>query len=202
MSRRTSILILLIAATIGALSAWTLYRYDTALTAMTDLVVPVKQITPYTVITPDMVEVHLFPEAMAQAEVFRSVDEVIGKLATTALVPGQLIYAHELTAPQYFRYTDNAQLEVVSFPVKPEQAVGAQLRIGQRINLYRPDKQMSPIGLGLVVADVRATSDSDLIVTVAAPSNVVEQIMQPGVSARDSLWVTLAPIPSTAEAQP
>ncbi len=202
MSRRITILILVIAMTIGTVSACGLYRYSTTMMATTDLVVPVKEIEPYSVVTPDMVELRAFPEAIAQAELYRSVDEVIGKLATTTLVPGQLIYVHQLTAPQYFRYTDNDEFEVVSFPVKPEQAVGAQVRIGQRVNVYRPDTDADAIGAGLLVVDVREASGGYFTITVAAPSKVVHKIMQSGVSARDALWVTLAPMPHMVEAQP
>ena len=203
MSRRMTLFVLLIATSIGAICASALYRYGTSLTALTLLVVPVKEIAPYSIVTPDMVELRPFPEAMAQAEVYRSVDEVIGKLATTMLMPGQLLYAHQLVAPQRFRYTDDVRLEVVSFPVKPEQAAGAQLRPGQRINIYRPASEANDIGAGLLVADVRTAPDGYLIVTIGAPSDVVRQLMnQPSADGRDSLWVTLAPIPATAEVQP
>lgn len=202
MSRRTTWLVLVMAISIGAICASTLYRYGAAMIATTMLVVPAKEIAPYSIITPDLVEMRAFPEAMAQQELYRSVDEVIGKLATTTLMPGQLLYVHQLAAPQQFRYSDDTQLEVVSFPVKPEQAAGARLHPGQRINVYRPASQPNPIGVELSVADVRTAPDGYLVVTVAAPSDVVRQLMNQSASGRDSLWVTLAPITATAEAQP
>ncbi len=202
MSRRTTWLVLVFAVSIGAICASALYRYSAAMTATTMLVVPVKEIAPYSIITPELVELRPFPEVMAHAEVYRSVDEVIGKLATATLMPGQLLYVHQLAAPQQFRYTDDTQLEVVSFPVKPEQAAGAQLRPGQRINVYRPTSQPNPIGVELVVADVRTAPDGYLVVTVGAPSDVVRLLMnQSHEHGRDSLWVTLAPITATAEAK-
>lgn len=202
MSRRMSWLVLGLAVSIGAVCASALYQYGAAMTATTLLVVPVQEITPYSIVTPDMVALRSFPKAMAQAEVYRSVDEVIGKLATTTLKPGQLMYAQQIALPQRFRYTDDAQLEVVSFPVKPEQAAGAQLHPGQRINVYRPSEQPDPIGAELLVADVGAAPDGYLVVTVGASSDVVRQIMKHSpANGRDSLWVTLAPIPATMEAQ-
>lgn len=202
MSRRTAWLVLVMAIGIGAICASALYRYGAAMTATTLLVVPVKEIAPYSIITPDLVELRPFPEAMAKQEVYRSVDEVIGKLATATLMPGQLLYVHQLVPPQQFRYTDDAELEVVSFPIKPEQAAGAQLRPGQHINVYRPASQPNPIGVELVVADVRTAPDGYLVVTVGAPSDVVRQLMnQSPEHGRDSLWVTLAPITETAQAQ-
>lgn len=203
MSSRLTVVVLVIAMSIGAICASTLYHYGTSLTAMTTLVVPVKEIAPYTVVTPDMVELRPFPEAIEQAALYRTVDEVIGKIATTTLMPGELLYVHQLVAPQSFRYTEDVRLEVVSFPVKPEQAAGAQLRPGQRINIYRPASQANAIGADLLVADVRTTPEGYLIVTVGAPSEVVHQLMnQSPAYGRDSLWVTLAPITATAEVQP
>lgn len=202
MSRRMTWLVLGLAITIGAVCASALYQYGAAMTATTLMVVPVQEIAPYTIVTPDMVALRPFPQAMVQAQVYRSVDEVIGKLATTTLKPGQLMYAQQLALPQRFRYTDNAQLEVVSFPVKPEQAAGAQLRPGQRINVYRPSEQPDPIGADLLVADVGAAPDGYLVVTVGAPTEVVRRLMrQSSGDGRDSLWVTLAPIPTAVEAQ-
>lgn len=202
MSRRMTWLVLGLAVSIGAVCAGALYRYGAAMTATTLLVVPVQEIAPYRIVTPDMVALRPFPKAMAQAEVYRSVDEVIGKLATTTLMPGQLMYVQQLALPQRFRYSDDARLEVVSFPVKPEQAAGAQLRPGQRINVYRPSEQPEPIGADLLVADVGAVPDGYLVVTVGASSDVVRQIIkQSPAGGCDSLWVTLAPIPAAMEAQ-
>lgn len=201
-SRRATWLVFVMAIGIGAVCASALYRYGAAMTSTTMLVVPVKEIAPYSSITPDLVELRPFPEAIARAEVYRSSDEVIGKLSTTTLMPGQLLYVHQLVPPQQFRYTDDVRLEVVSFPVKPEQAAGAQLRPGQRINVYRPTSQPNPIALELVVADVRSAPDGYLVVTVGAPSEVVRQLMNQSPSyGRDSLWVTLAPIATATQAQ-
>ena len=39
-----------------------------------------------------------------------------------------------------FRYTDDPALEVVSFGVDPERAVGGQVQIGHRVNVYKAKK--------------------------------------------------------------
>ncbi len=201
MNRRVTLLIATFALLVGAMSACGLYRHAAPYTESTNLVVPVREIAPYTIITPDMVQERAFPRAMSQAQVYRSVDEVIGNLTTTTLVPEQLIYVHELISPQEFRFTRDEQLEVVSFPIKPEQAVGAQLRIGQRVNVYQPAAQPNAIGSELIISDVRAASDGSLTLTVAAPPDVVRGIIQSGANARDSLWVTLAPMQARVTAQ-
>ncbi|MDL1894775.1 hypothetical protein FBQ82_00740 [Anaerolineae bacterium CFX7] len=201
MNRRVTLLIATFALLVGAMAACGLYRHAAPYTESTNLVVPVREIAPYTIITPEMVQERAFPQAMLQAQVYRSVDEVVGNLATTTLVPEQLIYVHQLVAPQQFHLTRDEALEVVSFPLKPEQAVGAQLRIGQRVNVYHPAAQSNAIGTELVVSDVRNTSDGYLTLTIAAPPNVVRGIIQSGANARDSLWVTLAPLQTQVTAQ-
>lgn len=201
MSRRITILIATIAILVGGVSACALFRNGAPYTQSVNLVVPAKEIAQYTIITPDMVQERAFPHAMSQAQVYHSVDEVIGNLATTTLVPEQLIYVHQLVAPQQFHLTRDERLEVVSFPIKPEQAVGAQLRIGQRVNVYHPTAQSDAIGSELAVSDVRAAPDGYLTLTVAAPPDVVRLIIQSGANARDSLWVTLAPLQAQVTAQ-
>lgn len=201
MNRRISILIAVIALLVGGVSACTLIRQSAPYTQVVNLVVPAQEIPAYTVITPDMVQERTFPKAMAQAAVYRSKDEVVGNLTMTRLVPEQLIYVHQLTSPQSFQLSSDAEMEVVSFPVKPEQAVGARVQVGQHVNIYQPAAQASAIGSDLVVSDVRDGKDGNLIVTVAAPSDVVRQIIQSGAKGQDSLWVTLAPKQANVTAQ-
>lgn len=201
MSRRITILIALMAMLVGGVSACALLRSAEPYTETTNLVVPVKEIAPYTILTPDMIQERAFPSAMTHAQVSHSVDEVIGNLTTTALVPGQLIYTQQLTAPQQFQLVRDAQLEVVSFPIKSEQAVGAQLRIGQRVNVYHPAAQENALGSELVVSDVRPAPDGYLIVTIAASPKVVREILRSGAKSRDALWMTLAPWQSNVLAQ-
>lgn len=201
MSRRITILIATIAILVGGVSACALFRNGAPYAQSVNLVVPATVIPAYTVITPDMLQERAFPEVMEQASVYRTMDEVVGNLTTTKLVPEQLIYVHQLTAPQSFYFTSDTEMEVVSFPIKPEQAVGAQLRIGQRINVYHPAAQANAIGSELIVSDVRTASDGSLTLTVAAPPDVVRGIIQLGANARDALWVTLAPMQTLVTAQ-
>lgn len=201
MSRRITILIAVVALLVGGVSACALFRNGAPYTQSVNLVVPAKEIPAYTIITPDMLQEHAFPQAMEQASVYRTVDEVVGNLTTTRLVPEQLIYFHHLTAPQNFALTRDTEMEVVSFPIKPEQAVGAHLRVGQRVNIYQPTSQVDAIGSDLVISDVRDGKDDDLIVTVAAPSDVVRQIIQSGMGGKEALWVTLAPKQANVTAQ-
>ena len=156
------------------------------LVATTELVVPAVEIPPYTVVAPGMFKVRSFPAPMANENVYRDTSELSGKISTITLKPDQLVYRDELVPLKQFRYTDDERLEIVSFPIKPEQAVGGQIKPGQRINLYRivlqgmpnqavvssPDPRvwLASQGAGIevlesevLVVDVRSTQGSPMV---------------------------------------
>ena len=91
-----------------------------------------------------MFKTRSFPAPMAQESVYRDASEVAGKIATITLKPDQLVYRDQLVPLKQFRYSDDERLEIVSFPIKPEQAVGGQIKPGQRINVYRIVLQATP----------------------------------------------------------
>ncbi len=114
------------------------------LVATTGLIVPAIEIPPYTVVAPGMFKVRSFPAPMANENIYHNASELSGKISTTALKPDQLVYRDQLVPLKQFRYTDDERLEIISFPIKPEQAVGGQIKAGQRINLYRIVLQATP----------------------------------------------------------
>ncbi len=114
------------------------------LVATTELVVPVVEIPPYTVVVPQMFKVRAFPAPMAEEGVYQSLEQVAGKISTITLRPDQLVYRNQLVSLREFRYSEDERLEVISFPIKPEQAVGGQVKPGQRINIYRLVLQAAP----------------------------------------------------------
>ena len=99
-----------------------------ALVATTELIVPAVEIPPYTVVAPGMFKVRSFTAPMAQEPVFRNLIELSGKITTITLKPDQLVYRDQLVPLKQFRFTDDERLEIVSFPIKPEQAVGGQIK--------------------------------------------------------------------------
>ena len=115
-----AIISLFVALGVGAF-AETQYQQ---LVATTELVVPAVEIPPYTVVAPGMFKVRSFPAPIAQEPVYRDLSELSGKITTIALKPDQLVYRDQLVPLKQFRYTDDERLEIVSFPIKPEQAVG------------------------------------------------------------------------------
>ena len=94
-------------------------------------------IPPYVVITSEMLALREMPESLSREPVYLKPSEVVGRIATVPMPAGALFY-HDFAVPvESFRLTPDTTLEVVSFPARPEKAVGGQLRPGQRINVYR-----------------------------------------------------------------
>lgn len=144
MPNRLTILIAILSLMVALGVGWFAETQYQALVATTELIVPVVEIPPYTVVSPGMFKARAFPAPMAQEGVYRSLDEVAGKIATITLKPDQLVYRDQLVPLKQFRYTDDERLEIVSFPIKPEQAVGGQIKPGHRINIYRIVLQATP----------------------------------------------------------
>ncbi len=138
------------------------------LVATTELIVPAVEIPPYTVVAPGMFKVRAFPAPMAQEAVYRDLSELSGKISTITLKPNQLVYRDQLVPLKQFRYTDDERLEVVSFPIQPEQAVGGQIKQGQRINLYRIVLQATP--------NQAVVTSPDPKVWLAAPGAGIEML--------------------------
>lgn len=130
-------LLSLLAAAGGGLYA---YRFYDALVTTATVVTVARSVPPYTALTPEMLVERDVPRGILQEPIYKTAEELAGRVTTTALYPGQLIYRHQAVQPVTFRYTDDPALEVVSFPVDPERAVGGQVQIGHRVNVYRVHK--------------------------------------------------------------
>ncbi|CAG0990696.1 hypothetical protein GPROT1_02985 [Gammaproteobacteria bacterium] len=144
MRHRLALLIALVSLIVALGVGWFAETQYQQLVATTELVVPAVEIPPYTVVSPAMFKVRSFPAPMANENVYRAASELSGKISTITLKPDQLVYRDQLVPLKQFRYTDDERLEIVSFPIKPEQAVGGQIKSGQRINLYRLVLQATP----------------------------------------------------------
>jgi hypothetical protein len=144
MKSRWTFLIGLISLLVALAVGWFAETQYQALVATTELIVPAVEIPPYTIVVPQMFKTRAFPAPMANEPVYRELSEVSGRITTITLKPDQLIYSDQLVSPRQFRYSDDERLEVISFPIKPEQAVGGQIKTGQRINIYRLVLQTAP----------------------------------------------------------
>ena len=138
-------LLALAAAVVAGLVAET--QYET-LVATTELVVPAAEIPPYTLLTSELLTTRVFPAPLAYEPVYHTVGDAVGKLTRVPLGAARPIYTDQAVPPAGFRYSDDPRLEVLSFPVSPEQAVGGQIKPGHHINLYRVVLATAPAGVG------------------------------------------------------
>lgn len=127
------------------------------------LVTALRPIPPSTLITTEMLAVRDMPEPLRHEPVFLTVGEVVGKMTAGPIPAGSLIY-RELAVPvESFRLTADPSLEVVSFPARPEKALGGQLRPGQRINVYRVAIGSSPMALSPEQALAAQGAEAELL---------------------------------------
>ncbi|MBU0495712.1 MAG: SAF domain-containing protein [Chloroflexi bacterium] len=142
MSRRLTFIlatICLIVAVVVGLVAWT--QYDTLISTAA-IVVPARTIPPYTIITAHDLTTRELPRTLLREPIYREARELVGRLSTITLRPGHLVYQDQAVRPGQFRYTDDPALTVLSFPIRPDRAVGGAspgrgVQIGQRIDVYR-----------------------------------------------------------------
>jgi Flp pilus assembly protein CpaB len=102
--------------------------------------VPVKDIPPYTVLDPSMFQMRDMPRTMETLPYYQAIGDLNGQIAMVNLPAGLPVANVSAVAPAQFRLAD-AAFEVVSIPVEPVSAVGGQIRIGQRVNLYQMVKE-------------------------------------------------------------
>ncbi len=101
--------------------------------------VPVQDIQPYTMLTEAMFQMREMPRAMESLPYYQALADLKGKLSVAKLSAGLPIATVNAVSPAQFRLAD-AAFEVISIPVEPVSAVGGQIRIGQRVNLYQAVK--------------------------------------------------------------
>jgi len=136
MNRTVQFLIGLLA--IGLAVAAGIYGRTTYLREVSTYQVPVPaaDIPAYTVLDPSMFQMRDMPRALESLPYFQTVEDLDG-LITNRPLPGGLPVPGSSAVPvASFRLAD-AAFEVVSIPVDPVSAVGGQVQIGQRVNLYR-----------------------------------------------------------------
>ena len=187
MKRILQIFLGLIALTAGIGGAW--YGRTTYLESVVTVNLPVPQqdIEPYTLLTTEMLAWRSFPRALIahQGDYATQPEHLTGKIATSQLVAGLPIPHQLVVVSSEFRLAD-PNLEVISLPVTPEMAVGGQIKIGDRVNLYHlTAREEQPDFIpGKVVTDTleipsnQTITEIDLVATVP----VVQVLSDEGVS--------------------
>jgi Flp pilus assembly protein CpaB len=158
------------------------YRFYDSLVTTAKVATVSAALPPYTLITPDLLEERSVPRPILEEPIYRTSDELVGKVTTTALMPGQLVYQHQVAPQAGFRYTDDPVLEVISFPVDPEKAVGGQVKIGHQVNIYRvreldPNKATSALG--------RPTDESVVVALSTDGKGAQAELLAEGITVVD-----------------
>lgn len=137
--------------------------------------VPAQNIAPYTRLTADLFALREVPRTLENMSYYQQVADLNGKISTSTLQAGLPVPQNDAVTPESFRLAD-AQYEVLSIPVEPVSAVGGQIHIGQRVNLYtmtepdpseqtnhpeysseRQSPQVQQIAASVLVVDVRSS---------------------------------------------
>lgn len=103
--------------------------------------VPISVIPAYSVLNADMFQMREMPRTMESLPYFQSIQSLGEKISTVPLPAGLPVAQVNAVPIAQFRLAD-AAYEVLSIPVEPVSAVGGQIRIGERVNLYQvlPEK--------------------------------------------------------------
>jgi Flp pilus assembly protein CpaB len=178
------------------------------------LPVPIQEIPPYTILTDKMFEMKDFPSALTGGYA-SSVNQLTGNISNSRIPAGLPVPMVMVSRSEDFRLADPS-LEVVSIPVSLSQAVGGQVKVGDRVNIYLlipPGRDVVPVGETEPIMDpvVMVLGDDGgpagltdtgrfipahilvLAVTqdqLGAILNLMSLLQHDGV-----MWVTLTPIP-------
>jgi len=226
MTRRTTLFAGLVAIVLGLAIGMYAYAQADRMIAVAQVPVPAVDIPPYTLIQEGMLGWREVPRSLLAERIVARPEQVVGRIAVVPLYHGQVIYPHYLRLPEGFRFTADPTMEVVSFPVEPERAVGGQVRIGQRINIYALNRKGGggwPVAQGVPVVDVRGPRGQSVevkagsylerelnpasqapvaIITVAVPAELAMQIATLAASSDTVFWVTLAPLGTEMQVLP
>ena len=107
--------------------------------------VPVAEIPPYTVLTNEMFALRDMPRTMESLPYYQKVENLSGLISVSTLPADLPVAQTGAVPPAQFRLA-NAEFEVLSIPVEPVSAVGGQIQIGQRVNLYQMIRQQAKNG--------------------------------------------------------
>jgi Flp pilus assembly protein CpaB len=111
------------------------------------LPVPIQEIPPYTILTDKMFEMKDFPSALTGGYA-SSVNQLTGNISNSRIPAGLPVPMVMVSRSEDFRLADPS-LEVVSIPVSLSQAVGGQVKVGDRVNIYLlipPGRDVVPVG--------------------------------------------------------
>ena len=144
--------------------------------------VPVAEIPPYTILTSEMFALRDMPRTMENLPYYQKVEDLTGLIAISALPAGLPVAQTAAVPPAQFRLAD-AAFEILSIPVEPVSAVGGQIQIGQRVNLYQMIREQVESGQS---AQAEADAEHFTVERIAQSVLVVDVRTAQGVTAGPS----------------
>ena len=133
--------------------------------------VPISAIPAYTVLNAEMFQIREMPRTIESLPYCQSIQDLNGKIGTVPLPAGLPVAQANAVPIVQFRLAD-AAFEVLSIPVEPVSAVGGQIRIGERVNLY----QVLPEKIDPEKADISANDQPTFKVGLIAGSILVVDV--------------------------
>jgi hypothetical protein len=120
-----------------AIGIWAKNNYLSSVT-LVKIPVPKVDIEPYTLLTEAHFVLAEFPSALLEKGSAYALTEIelVGKMTTSKLANGLPVAKSLVSSPNDFRLA-SPDLQVLSIPVTPDMAVGGQVRIGEKVHLYR-----------------------------------------------------------------
>lgn len=193
----------------GVVFTYSYTAYD-QLVATTSVVVAATDIEPYTIVTASHLDVKDMPRAILDENIYASEGDITGRIATSHIPAGSLIYQPLVVPPSRFRYVSDPTLEVVSIPVDPARAVGGQIKVGHVVSVYRaarssklldsadPLAVLSQRGAAVelltsaLVVDVRSGRGGD-VHQRTAPSDVEQEAQTTSSAALEIVTLAVSP---------
>ncbi len=179
----------LLALLVALYVAWaTMLRLDTLVEPM-PVVVARTVISPYIVITADMIEVLYLPRGAVAQPVYADAAEVVGQLARLELLPGVPILRTYVAPAAELRYTTDAQAVVLGVTVRVEHVPADLLLAGQRVDVWQGDRLVGP---GLRVVAITDQPEGQLVVALESGQELVPALL--AASGQDDTALALAPL--------
>jgi hypothetical protein len=209
MKKRILQIILAVAAILAAILG-TNYWQKNYLAGVSTIQVPVPKVDvpPYTLLTADLFEMQEYPRALAgKGGYLLTTGDLEGRISAGVLLAGLPVPVRMAVQPEEFRLAGPA-FEVISLPADAVKAAGAQIQIGEAINIYllkpapKQEQQDVPpnapapkpevvLVARVPVVDVRSDNGQPLssgadnsqpqpmkILVVAAPHEIVQAILE------------------------
>jgi hypothetical protein len=136
MSRRVQVIVGVVAIAAAVALLVVVRQWSASLVTTAKIVTPVEPIAVGALIENWMLGEREVPRPLLGENVYVQRSELVGKVAVVPLMPGMVVYRIFAVEASEYRLVEDPTLEVVSFPVDPDRAVGGQLQPNHRVNIW------------------------------------------------------------------